>query len=168
METTELVVVDKRSQAPTGDGPATSSVSWGEVLVCGCRDDDLAVLKGALGPSGPPIRTIREPVEAARQVVTRLPLAVVLGLRKRDRARLQIIPVLRAASKELPVIVVADEGSLDLERRARQAGIFYYFVRPLGSTEVQAVFEDLLRRARRGTSRQPTAGRADSKQRSGS
>ena len=121
----------------------------GEVLVCGCRQEDVVVLEQVFGRKGPSIRPVDRPAEMARQAVLRLPLAVFLGLRKRDRARLQIIPVLRAAWRELPVMVVADEASLELERRVRQEGIFYYFVHPLGSAEVQAVLKDLLRRAAR-------------------
>jgi len=133
-------------------GPLTGKAAqspFGEVLVCGCRQEDVAVLEEVFGRDGPAIRPVDEPAEMARQVVLRLPLAVFLGLRKRDRARLQIIPVLRAAWRELPVMVVADEASLELERRVRQEGIFYYFVHPLGSAEVQAVLKDLLRRAAR-------------------
>jgi hypothetical protein len=46
------------------------------------------------------------------------------------------------------VLVVADEDSLELERCVRQQGIFYYFVHPLQSPEVEAVLKNLLRRAR--------------------
>lgn len=134
------------ARATKHDAPSPSS---GELLVCGCQRDDVEVLQQAVGRAGPKVRSIEKPTEMAREAVKRLPLAVFLGLRKRDRARLQIIPVLRAAWKDLPVVVIADEGSLDLERRARQAGIFYYFVHPLRRTEVQAVLKDLLRRVGR-------------------
>ena len=134
------------------------SAPSGEVLVCGCRQEDVAVLEEVFGREGSSVRPVDKPAEMARQVVLRLPLAVFLGLRKRDRARLQIIPVLRAAWRELPVMVVADEESLELERRVRQEGIFYYFVHPLGSAEVQAVSRDLLRRAAREIAPRPVAG----------
>ncbi|HSF15498.1 MAG TPA: hypothetical protein VLK65_08085 [Vicinamibacteria bacterium] len=120
---------------------------FGEVLVCGCKEDDVRVLENARGPDDPIVRTVNRPAEMARQVVLRPPMAVFLGLRKRDRARLQLIPVLRAVRKELPLVIVADEPSLELERRARQEGIFYYFLHPLVPAEVEAVWTDLLRRA---------------------
>ena len=142
----ENALVETPGERLTGQAVPVPS---GDVLVCGCQQDDVAVLKAALGRKGPSIRTVDKPAEMARQVVLRLPLAVFLGLRKRDRARLQIIPLLRALFRELPLIVIADEASLELERRARQEGIFYYFVHPLGSAEVQAVLKDLLRRAAR-------------------
>jgi DNA-binding response OmpR family regulator len=152
----------KGTGARAAEPGAASSVSR-EMLVCGCHQEDVAVLEQAVVAIGSAVRTIDRPTEVAQEAVKRLPLAVVLGLRKRDRARVQIIPVLRAAWKELPVIVVADEGSLELERRARQAGIFYYFVHPLGNAEVRAVLNDLLRRTVRGRFRKPSAGREISK-----
>lgn len=125
------------------------SSSSGELLVCGCQPEDLGVLEEACASRGPSIRIVGEPAELARLVVSRMPRAVFLGLRKRDRARLKIIPVLRAAWNDLPVVVVADEASLELERRARQQGIFYYFLHPLVVSEVQAVLSDLMRRSAR-------------------
>ena len=138
----------------------------GEVLVCGCRQEDVAVLEEVFGREGPAIRPVDEPAEMARQAVLHVPMAVFLGLRKRDRARLQIIPLLRAVFRELPVIVVADEASLELERRVRQEGVFYYFVHPLGSAEVEALSKDLLRRAARETAPGPVAGQDVRKKRS--
>ena len=151
----------------TGEDATMSGLpsSAGEVLVCGCQKDDVRILEEIMGSSGPSVRAIDQPAEMARQAVTRLPVAVFIGLRKRDRARLQIIPVLRAAWKELPVIVIADEGSLELERKARQAGIFYYFVHPLSSEEARAVLNDLLRRTKRKGAPRPAAGRTILRQR---
>lgn len=60
---------------------------------------------------------------------------------------LDVIPMIRAVGKELPVIVVGEEDSLDLERRARQHTVFYYLVHPLDLKEVKAVLDDVLRRA---------------------
>ena len=165
-EEKENALVETPGERLTGQAVPVRS---GDVLVCGCQHDDVAVLKTALGRKGPSIRAVDKPAEMARQVVQRLPLAVFLGLRKRDRARLQIIPLLRALFRELPLIVVADEASLELERRARQEGIFYYFVHPLGSAEVQAVLKDLLRRAAREPRQiapRPVAGQVVRKKRS--
>jgi DNA-binding response OmpR family regulator len=60
---------------------------------------------------------------------------------------LDVIPMIRAVGKDPPVIVVAEEDSLDLERRARQHPVFYYLVHPLEQNEVKAVLDDVLRHA---------------------
>ncbi len=119
----------------------------GEVLVWGCRADDLSVLRHACRLEGQSVLVLKRTAEVARQAASGSPLALVLGIGRRSRTRLDVIPVFRAVRKELPVIVIADEDSLELERRARRAGIFYYLVHPIDSREVKAVLEDLLRHA---------------------
>ena len=73
------------------------------------------------------------------------PLALVLGVGHDTLAHLDMIPLIRAVRRELPVILIAEDASLELERRARQHKIFYYLVHPIQRSEVRAVLEDLLR-----------------------
>ena len=128
-------------------GRGSSVRTEGEVLVCRCFRDDLVVLQRACRPAGARVRVVRTPVEMAQRAVAHRPVAVVLGIGKRTLARIEVIPLIRAVWKELPVIVVADQDSLELEKSARQAGIFYYFVHPLDGPEVEAVLSDVLRRS---------------------
>jgi DNA-binding NtrC family response regulator len=116
-----------------------------EVLVFGCRDDDFDVLDSAVGPSGPKLRTAKSPTAFARDAVSRRPLAIVLGVSMQSIARLDVITVIREVRSEVPVIVIADEDSLDLERSARQRSIFYYLVHPIERSEVAAVLRDVTR-----------------------
>ena len=116
-----------------------------EVIVFGCRQDDLAVLRSACRPEGPMLRSVKSAAELARSAIAGHPVAVILGVARRTLADLDVIPVIRAARGELPVIVVAEDDSLDLERRARQKNIFYYLVHPIEATEAQAVLADVLR-----------------------
>ena len=53
--------------------------------------------------------------------------------------------MIRVVRRELPVILIAEDASLELERRAREHKIFYYLVHPIERSEVEAVVEDLLR-----------------------
>ena len=116
-----------------------------EVLVFGCRDDDIAVLTKALGSGGPALRAVDTPGEFAQYAVSRRPLALVLGVGVRSIAHLDLVSVIRAVQSELPVIVVAEEDSLEVERSVRQENIFYYLVHPIEGSEVRAVLKDLLR-----------------------
>jgi DNA-binding response OmpR family regulator len=118
-----------------------------EVLVFGCRDNDLAVLAEAFGRTGPVLRAVTTAAEFAQHAVSRRRLAVVLGVGLSRVAHLDLIPVIRAVRSSLPVIVVADEDSLELERSAREKNIFYYLVHPIEKSEVEAVLKDVVRRA---------------------
>ena len=45
----------------------------------------------------------------------------------------------------MPVIIVAEEDSLELERRARGKSIFYYLVHPIDPSEVEALLKNVMR-----------------------
>jgi DNA-binding NtrC family response regulator len=116
-----------------------------EVIVFNCRDDDVAALRQASVSGGPWVHRVDSAVAVAHHVVARRTAAVFIGVGRRTLKNLEVIPVIHTAREGLPVIVIADEDSLDLERRARSRSIFYYFVRPVNPTEVAAVLKDVLR-----------------------
>lgn len=118
-----------------------------EVLVYCCRDEDVVVLKEVCAASGAVLRIEPTPVEVAHSTVARRPIAVFIGAGRRHPGNLDIIPVIRAVRNDLPVIVIAEEDSLDLERSARQQSIFYYLVQPIERAEVEAVLKDVRRHA---------------------
>ena len=116
-----------------------------EILVFGCSADDVELLTHAVERMEPALRVVDDPEEFARHAVSRRPLAVVLGVGRDTLAHLDMIPLIRAVRRDLPVILIAKDASLELERRARQHKIFYYLVHPIERTEVKAVVNDLLR-----------------------
>jgi len=116
-----------------------------DLLAFDCREEDLDVLRGAVGPKGPALHVVSSPVQAAHLAMARRPLALILGLRKQTLSNLEVIPVIRAARGDLPVIVIGSRDSLEVEKAARQIGIFYYLVHPLDPAEVHAVLKVVLR-----------------------
>ena len=125
-----------------------SSRSKDEVILFGCRQDDAAVVVGVLASCGARARVVQSAVEVAHRAVAFRPAAVFIGVGPRSLKNLDVIPVIQTARRSLPVIVIADADSLELERRARRSSIFYYLVRPLNQGEVAAVLDDVLRRTR--------------------
>jgi DNA-binding NtrC family response regulator len=119
--------------------------SRAEVIIFNCRDDDVAALRQASASAGPLVRAVDSAVAVAHHVVAHRTAAVFIGVGRRSLTNLEVIPVIHTACEGLPVIVIADEDSLDLERRARSRSIFYYFVRPVNPTEVAALLKDVLR-----------------------
>ncbi len=83
--------------------------------------------------------------EFVRQAIARRPLAVFLGLRAGTLDGLEVIPVIRAVRAEVPVVIVAEEDSLELERKARQQSIFYYLVHPVDRSEATTLLRSLMR-----------------------
>ncbi len=122
-------------------------VARAEVIVFGCRETDLAVLRSAAGPRGPVLLGVESPAEFVQHAIARRPVAVFLGIGSRTLARLDVIPVIRAVRSDVPVIIVAEEDSLELERKARGESIFYYLVHPVDRSEVEALLKNIMRHA---------------------
>ena len=118
-----------------------------ELLIFGCHEDDVTVIERAAGPCGTACVILSSRAEVLHLVATRRPVGVFLGVGDETMTHLDVIPMICAVGKEPPIIVVAEEDSLDLERRARQLPVFYYLVHPLDGKEVKAVLEDVLRHA---------------------
>jgi len=112
-----------------------------------CREDDAVVIERAAGPCGAECMRLGSRAEVLHLVATRRPVAVFMGVGDETIGHLDVIPMIRTVGKAPPVIVVAEEDSLELERRARQHPIFYYLVHPLEKNEVKAVLDDVLRHA---------------------
>ncbi len=116
-----------------------------EILVFGCAPEDRRLLRTASASSGSVVRTVASRVEIAKELVSRRPAAVFLGVNRDTLAHLEVIPLIRAVSPRVRVIVVAEDDSLDVERRAREKSVFYYLVHPLQEAETEAVLRDVLR-----------------------
>jgi DNA-binding NtrC family response regulator len=119
-----------------------------KVLVLGLKGDDLEMLSRVCGGRGTELRSCGTPGEFARCAVAGRATAVVLGLGKKSIANLDVIQVIHAVKPQLPVIVIGEEDSLELERSARQKNIFYYLVHPIARAEVEAVWKDVERYSR--------------------
>lgn len=119
-----------------------------EVLVFGCLEPDLEVFGRAAGPDGPLLHAVASTVRVAHHVMARRPVAVVLGMSLHNLSDLDVIAVIRAVKPDLPVIVIAEEDSLALERSIRQHGIFYYLVHPVEEAEARAVLQAVQRCSR--------------------
>jgi len=113
-----------------------------EVLICGSDNRDLAVVRQLIGRQGYSVETARTPVNAIQQTRVSPFQAVVFLLEDGDEVWLETIAAFNDLFPALPVIVLADHGSLETERRARQSKIFYYVLRPVDGAEIKAVLRD--------------------------
>lgn len=115
------------------------------VLVHGCSDEAVAAMTDTLSSRGVAMLVASSLTELLRETVSRTPAAIVLGVQPGAFDELEAISVLHAMRARVPIIVVAREDSLELERKAREENIFYYLVEPIQTEELDAVIEDMLR-----------------------
>jgi DNA-binding NtrC family response regulator len=117
------------------------------ILALGCDEGAIDMMTGCLESRGVDVSVVASPAELVREVVSRMPVAIVIGVRPDAAVGLDSIEMVHAVNGKLPVVVIANADSIELERRARETRIFYYLVEPLQLEELDAVVGDVLRYA---------------------
>lgn len=115
------------------------------ILILGCDEASTGVMRLCLAPRGLDMMLVGSPTALVRDVMSCAPVAIVVGMS--HEGDLESIEMAHAVDRSLPVIAIAKEDSIELERRAREARIFYYVVEPLLENEFAAVIDDVLRYA---------------------
>jgi len=118
------------------------------VLVLGCSDDTIETMGRLLDSKGGALIVLDSISELTRQAISSRPVMIVLGVSLNSSSEIEAIGVIHAVLDRIPIIVVAEEDSLDLERRAREMNIFYYLVEPIQIEELEAVIDDSFRYTR--------------------
>ncbi len=58
-----------------------------------------------------------------------------------------LIPIIKGIQHSLPIIVCADVNSPELERCARQKGIFFYHIKSFGNQDLEMAIDSALQKA---------------------
>ncbi len=59
-------------------------------------------------------------------------------------AMLEPLRMMRELDSEMPLVVICDQESLEMERKLRAVGIFYLLTKPFSSEELRAVVESAI------------------------
>ena len=78
---------------------------------------------------------------------------IVLGVQIDDDEGFEMIPLIHQIDRELPVVAVGNEGSLEMERKVRLEQVFYYMVQPVDFGEMKEVACRALQGRRHGGKR---------------
>jgi DNA-binding NtrC family response regulator len=114
-------------------------------------DDDAGArirLAEMLREEGYDVVTTHSAAHAIEGVLKDMARVVILGGSVDGLSVTQLLPVLKKCKADLKVIIASEEPPLEVVRRLRREGIFYYLVKPLGSEDgdevrqvVQCAFE---------------------------
>ena len=95
------------------------------------------------------IDTAESASELIQKLLRRNFESLVLNTNIKGMDGLEVIPIVKQIDKKLPIIVVADCGSLETEKKARMQNIFYYFVKPIYPDEMKEVLREATGKKRR-------------------
>lgn len=112
-----------------------------KILICGEDRSTANFLSTALKSEAYVFRHFEDIENAIQHIspgdyqVLLISLSHEIGSEKLDGLR--AIPIVRKIDPGLPIIAIAHDESLETERKARLAGIFYYLLQPLDINEVR-------------------------------
>jgi DNA-binding response OmpR family regulator len=116
-----------------------------DILICGEDPVALRALEALLQAAGFPADRFSHLSRAVTPCLRgSYKLAIVaLGSAAfpRTQERLELIRVMREISPKLPLVVVSDPESLEIERELRSLGIFYLLTMPLSPKELKDVVQ---------------------------
>ncbi len=72
---------------------------------------------------------------------------LIIGVEALGRKVYEFIPEVRKLGGNIPIIVASGDPSLELARRVRELGIFFYLMEPFDQDEVRAVVRDAVKKA---------------------
>ena len=105
------------------------------VILCDGNDFEAVQLKRLLEPHYDLLLS-SAPMEALKSLVSAPFRSIVVGLRSGDPTFRELIPLVKKIRPELPIIVIADGGSLEEQRSVQREGIFYFVPRPVAGKEI--------------------------------
>jgi DNA-binding NtrC family response regulator len=81
-------------------------------------------------------------------IVQRGPAVVLLGFRSHSETDLGVLQLVRRVSPDVPLVLLADEGSLEAQRFAQRVRPIYYAVSPVDPSELREALRAALARLR--------------------
>ena len=112
-----------------------------KILICGEDVQTTAFLQRALDNKAYCFEQFKDIEEGIEHLFPGdcqiLLLAITRESQKGKLDGLRAIPLIRKIDPNLSIIAIAHDDSLELERKARVAGVFYYLLKPLDTNEVR-------------------------------
>lgn len=108
-----------------------------DVLICDQDRSSADSIKTFLIGCGYTIEVSNVGSRAVQKLLSRPFGVVMLGVH--DAEALEMIPVIHQIDRELPIVAIGDEESLEMERKVRLEKVFYYMVRPVDLDELKEV-----------------------------
>ena len=76
---------------------------------------------------------------------------IVMDVNMPEVRAYELIPIVKKINRRIPIIVMSSDDSIDLARKVRQAGIFFYAMKPLNIEEIKLAVRDAFKKVIRET-----------------
>ena len=122
------------------------------VLIADTNEEDRESLSIALASEGYKVETAIASSEMIQKLHDNSDVGVIIMDVNMPGVRAyEVIPIVKKINRRIPVIVMSSDNSIDLARKVRQAGIFFYAMKPLNIEEMKLVVRDAFKKISRET-----------------
>ena len=123
----------------------------GLAMILLCDRDPVFVeeLERFLAEEGYTVEAVSRPGDALQRLLPGRFEVMILGVHLEEVEDVEVIQILNRIDRQLPIIAMAADESLELERRARCGKLFYYAVRPVDEKEIKEVVREACVRGRK-------------------
>lgn len=122
--------------------------AMGTILCVSEKDRSVRTLESSLATDGHEVVYAPDRLQAIEVLLGRPFDAAVLFLGTRAGEVWQLIPLLRRVDRDLPVLTVAEEDSVETQREIRGLRVFYHLTEPVDASELREAIREALARRR--------------------
>lgn len=116
-----------------------------KILVFSRRPPAKGGLAAMLADAGYQVEWTDSGPAAICEALTGTLAACIIAVGQSAEREVDYIPCLNRVDPKLPIVVVSDHDSIELQRRVRRHRVFYYLLEPLDADELRAVLRSAVR-----------------------
>ena len=102
-------------------------------------------LRNVLQKEGYKIQTVESGTEAIRKILQESIDVLILDIYMAGMDGFETISLIERINPHLPIIVITGNSCLDVERKARAEGIFYFFTKPFDINQMKRVVKSAIK-----------------------
>jgi DNA-binding response OmpR family regulator len=122
-------------------------ISGARILLAGSDTEEMAFLREYLSSEPWQVTTAEKHEEIIQMVRAGQVDVLVTGIDVLGMKAYEVIPEVKKLGSNIPIIIACADPSLELARKIREFGIFFYLMAPFDAEEVRAAVRDAVRKA---------------------
>ena len=105
-------------------------------------------LAGELVEEGYNVVTAQHLGEVLEKALTSCASLVVVNLQSLDISGWETISMIKKLNKSMTIITITEDNSIEMERKIREEGVFFHFVKPFAIEDIKAVIKSAINTAK--------------------
>ncbi len=122
-------------------------LSEARILLAGSDSEEMAVLRKCLSTERWQVKTAERHDEIVGMIQAGEVDVLITGMDVLGMKAYDLIPEVKRLGSNIPIIVACADSSLELARKIREFGIFFYLMEPFDPEEVREAVRDAVRKA---------------------